>query len=659
MPRTEHLMLPAPDGARLAATLHLPDGDGPWPALLEALPYRKDDMTAYYRPEYLRFAGAGYAVCRVDVRGTGSSEGIATDEYPASERSDLAGVIDWLATQPWSTGRVGMFGTSYSGFNSLQLAMEQPPALKAIVSIFASDDRFGDDVHYYGGALKALDTVDYPTYMIASNALPPVPARFGEGWREEWERRVLGAEPWAITWMEHQTYDDYWRFGSAREGYERIQAATMLVGGWADGYTNICLRSFPMLDCQKRVLLGPWSHAWVENCLPGPNIDLVPEMLRWWDRWLKGEDTGVDREPPIVVYQQRSTRPDPLRAEVRGEWRFEPTWPPERLRPRTLALADALPGGLAWGEAPMDMLTVEGDVGTTAWISCAAAMPWCQPSDQAPDEGRSLTYTWEPLPSDLEILGHPVLRFRVRSDLPLAYLSAKVCDVFPDGASALVVRGMANLAHRDSRSEPAPLEPEEFYDVELELEAVAWTFEAGHRIRLDLAGSDWPNAWAPPYGATLTIDRSATSLALPVLDGPPPVPEGPNLRPSSEPQTDPQAQSPQDYARWQIVEDVPGQERRAIVEHGGSSEADGEIPAMRSTYGGTVAVSRLDPGRAWSEGSADFTMNYPEASVRSVVTTRVDSDATTYRLRIDLVVSEDGEERWRRSWDRTIAREHQ
>ena len=235
------------DGVRLAATLYLPDGDGPWPALLEALPYRKDDVTASYRPEYLRLAEAGYVMCRVDVRGTGSSEGVAEDEYPAVERTDLSTVIDWLATREWSTGAVGMYGTSYSGFNAIQLAIEGPPALKAVIPIFATDDRFGDDVHYFGGALKQLDLVDYPTYMIAMNALPPVPSIYGEGWREEWERRVAANEPWILTWLEHQRWDDYWRFGSLRPDYGRIRIPTMIIAGWADGYRNNTFRTFERL----------------------------------------------------------------------------------------------------------------------------------------------------------------------------------------------------------------------------------------------------------------------------------------------------------------------------------------------------------------------------------------------------------------------------
>ena len=660
MPTTQHVRIEVPDGVTLAATLYLPGGGGPWPALLEALPYRKDDITASYRPEYMRLAEAGYVVCRVDVRGTGSSEGIATDEYPASERTDLLEVIDWLATREWSSGAVGMFGTSYSGFNSLQLAMERPPALKAIVSMFASDDRYGDDVHYFGGALKQLDVVDYPAYMVASNALPPAPSVYGDGWREEWDRRVAATEPWLLAWLEHQRYDDYWRFGSAREGYGRIEAATMIVGGWADGYTNIALRSFPELTCPKRVLIGPWPHASVETCRPGPNIDLVPEMLRWWDRWLKGDDNGVDRDPPIVVYAQRSTLPDPVRAEVRGSWRYEPAWPPERLAPTGLALGDAEPGGLAHNSGSgSDQMIVRGDVGTTAWISCAGGMPWGQSSDQRPDEAFSLTYTWDPLEEDLEILGHPVLRVRLWCDRQVAYLSAKVCDVFPDGTSSLVVRGMLNLAHRSSRSEPAPLEPGRDYDVELELEACSWTFEPGHRIRLDLAGSDWPNAWAPPEGSMITVDRTATTLELPVLLGPAPVVDAPVLPASTSPQHDPLAQSEDDGWRWEIVEDVVARERRAVATYGGDEPADGEVPPIRSLYGGLVGVSLDDPGRAWAESETDLEIRFPEATCRAWTKVRVDSDAERYRVTIELVTSEDGAERARRTWDRTFPRDLQ
>ena len=440
-------------------------------------------------------------------------------------------VIDWLATQSWSTGNVGMYGTSYSGFNSIQLAMERPPALKAIIPIFATDDRYADDVHYMGGAVKQLDQVDYPSYMVAMNALPPVPAIYGEGWREEWERRVRGTEPWVLTWLEHQRFDDYWRFGSLRPEYDRIEAATMIIAGWADGYRNNSLRTFEQLRCPTRLVIGPWAHASTDTSLPGPNIDLVPEMIRWWDRWLKDEDNGIDREPPIVLFAQRSTRPGATRPMMEGAWRYEPTWPAERLRPTPLALADAHTD--APNDGSDDVLEVRGDVGWTAWISCAAGLPWGQPDDQRPDEAFSLTYTWPALEHDLEILGHARLTVALTSSAPIAYLSAKLCDVFPDGASSLVARNILNLAHRDSREEPSPLEPGHRYEITIDLEAASWTFEAGHRIRLDLAGTDWPNVWSPPEPVTLTIDRSATTLTLPVLDGPSPAQGAPAFAPAA------------------------------------------------------------------------------------------------------------------------------
>jgi uncharacterized protein len=641
------------DGVRLNVTLYEPEGDGPWPAILEALPYRKDDDTASYRPEYERLAEHGYLVCRADLRGTGSSEGVAEDEYPAVERSDLVTVIDWLATQEWSSGSVGMYGTSYSGFNSIQVAMERPPALKAIIPIFATDDRYADDVHYFGGALKQLDLVDYPTYMIAMNALPPVPGVYGEGWRDEWERRVAANEPWMLTWIEHQRYDGYWKYGSLIEDYGSIEAATMIVAGWADGYTNNSLRTLEALRCPRRLILGPWAHASTDTSIPGPNVNLVPEMLRWWDRWLKGVDNGVDREPEFVLFARRSTRISPHERDVRGEWRFEPSWPVDRLVERPLELEKAA-GPL--GDGP-DRLDVRGDVGWTGWISCAGHYPWGQPDDQRPDEAFSLVYDWEPLDEELEILGHPVLEVTVTSSEPVAYLSAKLCDVFPDGYSALVTRGLLNLAHRGSRERPEPLEPGRAYRVRFELEVTSWVFEAGHRIRLDLAGADWPNAWAPPAAATLTIERAGSSLLLPVLDGPSPVAERPTLAPARPEKAIPN-RGHQDYA-WRIEHDVAAGETRAVVGNSGDYAATDDVPSFAEDYRGVVAVSATDPGVARAKGETRFEMRFPEATAVSHVTASVESDRDEYLVKIELRVSEDGVERWVRRWDRSFPRDLQ
>src|SRR5215213_5462528 len=229
-------------------------------------------------------------------------------------------------------------------FNSLQVGAERPPALKAVIAIYASDDRYTDDVHYTGGAVKLLDLVDYPLYMVALNALPPVPAIAGVDWRERWRERVEGLEPWLLRWLEEQVDGPYWRQGSLRPGYEQIACPTMLVAGWADGYRNATFRLLEQLEAPVRLLFGPWSHMATDISLPGPRIDLVPEMVRWWDRWLRGERNGVDEGPPVTVFVRHPTRPAPDLDEHLGVWRDEPAWPPARATTRTLRLGEAVAG---------------------------------------------------------------------------------------------------------------------------------------------------------------------------------------------------------------------------------------------------------------------------------------------------------------------------
>ncbi|HXF72466.1 MAG TPA: CocE/NonD family hydrolase, partial [Actinomycetota bacterium] len=408
------------------------------------------------------------------------------------------------------------------------------------------------------------------------------------------------------------------------------------------------------LRCPKRLLLGPWSHAATDTSLPGPNIDLVPEMLRWWDRWLKGVDNGVDREPEIAVFVRRPTPPDPFLPEVRGEWRFEPRWPAERLRERRFGLADA------WGPPGRgpDRLPIRGDVGWTAWISCAGHLPYGQPADQRADEASSLSFDWGPLEEELEVLGHPAVEVTVAATVPVAYLSAKVCDVFPDGTSALVTRGMLNLTHRRSRERPEPLEPGRRERVRIELEATSWVFEPGHRIRLDLAPADWPNAWPPPFPGELEIDRADAVLTLPVLEGPSPVAERPTFAPPTrERQRVPPPDAPGGPLVWRIEHDVVARETWAVIGHGSVEELEGpEARRVVERSDGVVAVSTDDPGRARCEARYRYLIEFPEAIVETEARERVESDARTYRIELELDVREGGELRWRRRWARTYPR---
>jgi uncharacterized protein len=641
--------IPLADGTRLAVRLWLPESQ-PAPALLEALPYRMDDLTASYSSEYERLClEGGLAVARVDLRGTGSSEGAAVDEYPPQEQTDLGEVIEWLASQSWCNGRVGMYGTSYSGFSSIQLAIERPPALHAICAIYATDDRYTDDVHYAGGALRALDLVDYVLYMAALVVLPPVPSVYGESWREEWLRRIETSEPWLLRWLEEQNDGPYWRHGSLRPDYGRIGCPTMLVAGWADGYRNNTFRTFQALRCPKQLLIGPWSHMSPAASLPGPHLDLVPELVRWFRHWLGDDENGVEAEPPIRVFVRRSTRPEPDLAEMRGVWRFEPGWPLERARTEVLAPQDTR----------MRELEIEGDVGTAAWISCAGRLPWGQPTDQREDDARSVVYEWGPLESELEILGHPAVELTLVSSVSVAYVSAKLNDVFPDGTSALVTRGLLNLAHRESSSAPAPLEIGVPTPLRLELEATSWVFERGHRIRLSLAGADWPNVWPPPSAGTLLVDGASFSLSLPKLEGESPLAVTPEFTPSAG--TDAHAAEPsgdQPPVVWRVERDVLRREARAVISHGSSYE--GELGAkVEERYEGEVGVSTEDPGAAWASARCRYVVSWPEADCATEARLDLRSDAEAYHVVVDVVaeeLAETGIGRRERRFQRTIPR---
>ena len=641
------------DGIGLAADIYMPtNGVGKFPALLEALPYRKDDLTASsHSEEYLRLASEGnFVVCRLDLRGTGSSQGVATDEYPLSELDDLADVIDWLATQPWSNGRVGMFGYSYSGFNSLQAACTRPKALKAICAIYATDDRYTDDGHYMGGSLRAIDLVDYCHYMTACNLLPPVPAVFGDDWLEEWKMRFEKNQPWLLNWLEQQHDGPYWRHGSLRPDYERIECPTMIVAGWADGYRNNTFRTFEALKCEKSLLLGPWSHSSPSTSRPGPHIDLVAEMIVWFNRWLRNSDEAnkktVPSEPPIRIFIRHSTRPNPDLAMFNGEWRYEDTWPPKRLQTKVLTITG--PG--------VDVIATKSDVGAAAWNSCAGGLPWGQPDDQREDDAWSLTYEWPVDKNSIEVIGHALAKLRLAVDQPVASLSVKLCDVFPDGTSALVTRGFLNLCHRKSSTNPTALTPGKFEDITIEFEATSWVFPVGHKIRLSITGADWPNIWSPPQQFSLQVERQSLELNLSVVEG-----QGagtpmfaPVIKPDKtqalEPTTDTSLPT-----EWRVERDILRRITTARTSYGGHSSIR-DAGTADELYAGEVGVSTVDPANSWVTATTRYELAWPEATCLVEARLQMNSDTETFQVTIEVDAKLDGVEFAKRQWNRVIPR---
>jgi uncharacterized protein len=540
------------DGTRLAARIWLPEDAAadPVPGILEAVPYRlSDGMAARDVLVHPYWAAHGYACVRIDLRGSGESEGTLSDEYLAQEQEDLLEVITWIAAQPWCTGAVGMTGISWGGFNSLQLAARRPPALKAIITLMSTDDRYADDVHYKGGCVMGTDLLHWSACMLHWQCQPPNEKAVGDGWREQWLRRLEANGPWSHTWIAHQHRDAYWKHGSVCEDYGAIEIPVYAVGGWADGYTNSVLRLLEGLRGPRKGLIGPWGHAFPHVAAPGPAIGFLRETLRWWDRWLKGAANGIMAEPMLRVWMQDWDPPAGHVADKPGRWVAEDEWPSARLT-RHLWRLDAdgalLPIGSGASERAGEDADATGGGALTirgSQLCGADAGAWCaegQPSDRAPDqraaEGQSLCFSSAPLAGTVEILGRPLVTLRLASDRPLALVAVRLDDVAPDGVSELVTQQVLNLTHRDGHEHPEPLQPGRQYTVGVGLDAIAHAFPAGHRLRLAVSPTYWPLAWPSPESVTLSVFAGRSTLRLPVR---PPRAADAELPPFLEPESPP------------------------------------------------------------------------------------------------------------------------
>jgi len=655
----EHVMIEMPDGCRLAARIWVPaDAESrPVPAVLEYIPYRKRDLTAP-RDELTHryFAGHGFAGVRVDLRGSGESEGLLTDEYLPLELDDGVHVIRWIAAQPWCNGNVGMIGISWGGFNGLQIAALQPPELKAVVSLCSTDDRYADDVHYMGGCLL-LDNLSWASTMFSQNSCPPDPVLVPD-WRDQWLERLDKSGLWLDTWLRHPHRDDYWKHGSICEDYTDVLCPVMAVSGWADGYSNAVFRMLANLEVPRKGLIGPWSHRYPHLGIPGPAINFLRECVRWWDQWLGGRDTGILEEPMLRVWMQDSAPPRPYYHHRPGRWVGEASWPSPRIESVRYPLGPAsiaAPGA----EVEHRELTVRSplSVGLFGGKWCSYSDIPDQPHDQRGDEGGSLIFESAPFTEELEILGAPIVDLDLASDQPVAMIAVRLSDVDPDDKATRVTYGLLNLTHLDSDEQPVPLDPGRRYSVRVVLNDIAQKFGKGHRLRIAISTSYWPLAWPPPKPVRLSIMTGSSTVTLPVR---PPRGEDAALHDLGEPegaQASVKTVIQPSRQEWLVNHDLARDvsELKVLFDEGTYHlESSDMIVHAKVVEKYSFRDDEYDSLRGDMFWERSFERG--EWRIRTAARTVMTSNDTHFIVRADLDAYEDEVRVYTRSWDRRIPR---
>ncbi|GAB3722020.1 CocE/NonD family hydrolase [Nocardiopsis nanhaiensis] len=660
----EYVLVPMSDGTRLAARVWRPvdSEETPVPAILEFIPYRRRDLTAQRDSIHHPYmAGHGYACVRVDLRGSGDSEGVLQDEYLEQELVDAEEVLAWIAAQPWCDGHTGMMGISWGGFNALQVAARQPESLRAIVTASSTDDRYSDDVHYMGGCLLS-DNLSWASTMFAYNSCPPDPDLVGERWRQMWHERLEHSGLWLGTWLQHQRRDKYWKHGSVAEDLSAVRVPVMAVSGWADGYSNSVFRLIAGLDVPRLGLLGPWSHKYPHLGQPGPAIGFLQELVRWWDRWLKEADNDVMDAPMLRAWMQDSVEPSTDYDERPGRWVGEESWPSPGVVPvvRPLSAGRMLAEGAEPEQTP---LTLSSPLSTGQYAGkwCSYNAPPDLPYDQREEDGGSMVFDSGPLTERLEILGSPVVDLELSVDRPDAMVAVRLCDVAPDGGATRVTYGLLNLTHAHSDEEPEKLLPGRRYRVSVSLNGIAQAFPPGHRLRVAVSTSYWPLAWPSPEPVMLTVHPGEhTRVLLPVRA------QGAASGPEPAPFDGPEGTAP--IATQQLV---PGEQRwdiaRDLVRYRSSLNVVKDLGTVLFDGIGLEVTRRAVEDYGWVgndydsvRGETVWTLGFRRGdwSAETVTRTVLTSTATHFHLHATLDAYEGGERVASKIYSSDIPRDH-
>jgi uncharacterized protein len=656
-----HIMIPTRDGTRLAANLFRPVSDDKVPAVVEYTPYRKDDLRGATRDfGHFYLAARSIASVQLDVRGTGGSEGTVIDEYQhPQEQEDGYDALEWLARQAWCNGRTGMWGQSYAGFTALQVAQLQPRSLGAIAPMYATDDRYTDDMHFRGGALHGWSVIGpYALGMISRNALPPYPEVAGEHWKALWDQRLRENIPWVIRWIEEQLDGDYWRSTLGRR-YESVQVPTLTIAGWADFYANAAIRWFQHLRAPKKLIMGPWPHTPPDAAVPGPRIDFMHEVARWFTEFLTNQSTGILDEPPVTVFVQANRGVDdpskPVPRNAPGYWRFDDRLPPASMIERTWYLGAA--GELDGGPAVDDHVAERQYVPFVGFSDLALAGGGAGSGEQAGNEPFSVLFTSKPLTSDTQILGFPRVTLFASSTAEVAFFAVRLCDVAPSGSSTLVSKGLLNGTRRESMAEPVPMKPGEVYKVTFELDAASWVFPKGHRIRVAISGADFPEVWPSPLTATIRVHNGpsqASRIMLPVLPAETPRDPQPAFLPA--PQRVSRFQHATEGPAVTTIYDAATDTMTARRELGDMVRHPDGVTVITSSHCVEMSVSTAAPAEARAAAWDQRALRRPGLDVQCTATAELQSTIAEFHLRLDLDVRLNGSPYWRNRWVRAIPR---
>jgi len=513
----ETVWIPLADGRRLAARLWLPasHATSPAPAIVEYMPYRRRDATRPRdEPIHAWFAARGYACLRVDMHGSGDSDGILKQEFQRQEQDDALEIIAWIATQPWCSGAVALLGKSWGAFSALQAALRKPPALKAIVAVCGGQDRYDESLHYAGG-VPLVEQLWWSDTMMLFNMRPPDPAIVGERWREMWKARLEANQPWLGEWLRHQSRDAFWKHGSVADDPGAIECPVFAVGGWADYISRAVPRLLASVKVPRWGLIGPWGHHYPQDGIPAPAIGFLQECDRFLRFALRGETDAMSGVPMLRAWMPEARTPGPDHVAEEGRWIAETSWPSPRITPRAWHLGA---GGLTESMTTAAVLRHSSpqSLGATApeWLSMGIAGE--VPRDQREDDGRSLVFDTPPLVERIEILGATELVVEIDADEPVGMLVARLCDVAPDGTSLRVSLGVLNLTHRTRHDRVTAMPIGKPVRVRLRFPEVAHCFKPGHRIRLALSTAYWPVLWPSPAPVTIGVHTRGAYLTLPV-----------------------------------------------------------------------------------------------------------------------------------------------